>query len=96
MFDATRDEGAGQILQLAREVTRIIGAHGPRKLEVVRWQGSDGDHHWELEFRIDGAVYPIRVPDEFLQNYASDYSVRAAATECIVSQMGRYLDGGGP
>jgi hypothetical protein len=95
MFDATRSEGARQILDLAREITRILGAHGPRKLEVTDWRGADGDHHWEFEFKLDGASYPIRVPDEFLQRYAADYSVRAAVTECIVGQMGQRLDGGG-
>jgi hypothetical protein len=94
MFDATRNEGARQIRDLAREITRIIGAHGPRKLEVTDWQRADGDHHWELEFKIDGASFPLRVPDEFLQQFGGDYSVRAAATECIVSQIGRHLDGG--
>jgi hypothetical protein len=93
MFDATKSDGAREILELAKEITRIIGAHGPRKLEVTDWQGPDGDHTWELEFRIDGASYPIRVPDEHLQHYPADYSVRAAVTECIVSQMGRHLDG---
>src|SRR5688572_20222883 len=96
MFDATRKEGAREVLELAREITRIIGAHGPRRLEVTGWLRPDGDHTWEFEFRIDGASYPIRVPDEHLQRFSGDYSVRAQVTECIVSQIGTHLDGGSP
>ena len=93
MFDATREEGARQILGLANEITRIIGAHGPRKLEVADWLGSDGDHHWEFEFRIDGVSCPIRVSDEHLLRFTVDDTVRAQVAECIVSQIGRRLDG---
>jgi hypothetical protein len=92
MFDAKKSEGADEILDLAKEITRILGAHGPRKLVVGNWQeAADGDGR-QFEFGIDGSTFLIAVPEEHLHRYSADYAVRAAVTECIVRQMGWHLD----
>lgn len=92
MFDATQQEGADQILALAREVAAEFASATARSIRVVGWCGSTGKMGWEYCVEIDGHGCALEVGDSDLLTFAHDDRVRAQVEERIRHQMRSGLD----
>jgi hypothetical protein len=89
MFDAARQKGADQILDLARRVAAELAHDAGRSIRVVGWCGSDGKMNWEYVVEIDGHGCNLEVGDPDLLAFPRDERVRVEVEERIRHQM-RY------
>ena len=92
MFDAARQEGANQILSLARRVAVELSDVTGRRVHVAGWIGSDGKADWEYAVEIDDAGYCLEVGDLQLLTFPQDKRVRKEVEERIRSQMRSALE----
>jgi hypothetical protein len=87
MFDAARQKGADQILELARRVAAELAHGAGRSIRVVGWCGSDGKMSWEYVVEIDGHGCNLEVGDSDLLTFPHDERVRVEVEERICHQM---------
>jgi hypothetical protein len=92
MFDATRQEGADQILALARQVGAELASDTGRSIHVAGWIGCGGKMDWEYAVEIDGSGYNLEVGDSDLVSFPRDDRVRSEIAARIRSQMRDALD----
>src|SRR5262249_23770862 len=92
MFDAEREEGANQILMLARRVAAELGDATGSESRVVGWIGGDGKGGWEYAVEFDGAGANLEVGDAHLLTFPHDERVRREVEERIRYQMGSGLE----
>jgi hypothetical protein len=92
MFDAARQKGADQILELARRLAEEL-AHGAGKsIRVVGWCGSTGKMGWEYVVEIDGHGCNLEVGDTDLLTFPNDERVRVEVEERIRYQIQSGVD----
>ena len=88
MFDAARQKGADQILELARRVAAELAHSAGRSIHVVGWCGSTGKMGWEYVVEIDGHGGALEVGDSHLLTFPHDQRVRVEVEERIRYQLG--------
>lgn len=93
MFDPKRQSGAEEVLQLAREIARVLSAHGHRKVLVEGWS-SEGTEAWQVGVRVDGNHFGIRVGDDELLRFRDDSDIRTQVANRLREGIGSCLDGG--
>jgi hypothetical protein len=96
MFDAARQKGADQILELARRVGAELAHGAGRRIRVVGWCGSTGKMGWEYVVEIDGHGGNLEVGDSDLLTFPHDERVRVEVEERIHSQMRDALESARP
>ena len=87
MFGTARQQGADQILELARRVVEEYALTTGRSIRVIDWCGSDGKMNWEFVVQIDGHGCGLAVGDLDLLTFPHDERVRAEVEERIRHQM---------
>src|SRR5262245_60342751 len=87
MFDAAREEGAEQILILARRIAAELGPATGRDIRVVGWIGGDGKGSWEYAVEFDGAGANLEVGDSQLLAFPHDERVQREVEERVRYQM---------
>jgi hypothetical protein len=91
MFDATRQPGAEEVLQLAREIAGVMSAHGKRQVLVEGWSG-DSARAWHVGVEIDGNRCCIPVGDEELLHFVADSHTRTVVANRLRERIGSCLD----
>jgi hypothetical protein len=92
MFDAARQEGANQILSLARRVAAELSDATGRRVQVAGWIGSGGKMDWEYAVEIDGTGHALEVGDHQLLTFPRDQRMREEVEERIRYQMRSALE----
>lgn len=87
MFDAARQNGADQILSLARRIAAELAHDADRSIRVVGWCGSDGKMSWEYVVEFDGHGCNLEVGDADLLNFPHNEQIRAEVEQRICHQM---------
>jgi hypothetical protein len=87
MFDAARQEGADQILELARQIAAEVARGAGRSIRVVGWCGSTGKMGWEYVVEIDGQGCGLEVGDSDLLTFSQDERIRMEVEERIRYQI---------
>jgi hypothetical protein len=88
MFDAGRQKGADQILNLARRVAAQLAHDADRSICVLGWCGSDGKMNWEYVVEFDGHGCNLgSIGDADLLSFPHNQEVRAEIEERIRHQM---------